>query len=498
MKKLILVFILVVSTIFFSSCEFRNIETADRIKPPNNNTPPISGRWKIEGYKKSNEDILNEKKVRELLNKEIIFHKKVAVIGNDLCLNPSYKIKNVDSSDYLLYQYKVKPEYLNIKSKKVQIVTLTSEEKFFYEFIKEDDDKIIIKIDGGFFYLTKISDELKEEDLEKYIKDCKKDGNNHLADKGDEGLKSGVLLGLRYRDNSQSKDEMEGWKYRTIWIASENKSLDRIYGMEDLFLPRKTGFWKVGVDKTDENSKESLYAYSINKEPVETESLQEIKEIAKNSVNTIVYIGNDYISLEYVEDFPAGKTGLETLPIDNMRSDNSIKISDITGENGKQIFYESATKEFSSDRNVESEYLDIKPNEESFGLARKNGHWIMKGRLNFLEGNKDVYKDFNIKIIPPKELVLYDELAVSWNAIKLKVPDAVDAFTSPNEDIALIFTPNKILTYAIEKGKLAKKPLRELELNDSETVVMAEWATGKYVDRWEKEFLKNNAFIIQE
>lgn len=498
MKKLFLVFILVISTIFFSSCEFRNIETADRIKPPDNNIPPISGRWKIEGYKKANEDVLNEKKVRELLNKEIIFHKKVAVIGNDLCLNPSYKIKNVDSADYLLYQYKVKPEYLNIKSKKVQIVTLTSEEKFFYEFIKEDDDKIIINIDGGFFYLTKISDELKEEDLEKYIKDCKKDGNNYLVDKGDEGLKSGVLLGLRYRDNNQSKDEMEGWKYRTIWIASENKSLDRIYGMEDLFLPRKTGFWKVGVDKIDENSKESLYAYSINKEPVETESLQEVKEIRKNSVNTIVYIGNDYISLEYVEDFPAGKTGLETLPIDNMQSDNSIKISDITGENGKQIFYESATKEFSSDRNVESEYLDIKPNEESFGLARKNGHWIMKGRLNFLEGNKDVYKDFNIKIIPPKELVLYDELAVSWNAIKLKVPDAVDAFTSPDEDIALIFTPNKILTYAIEKGKLAKKPLKELELNDSETVVMAEWATGKYVDRWEKEFLKNNAFIIQE
>ena len=498
MKKLFLVFILVISTIFFSSCEFRNIETADRIKPPDNNIPPISGRWKIEGYKKANEDVLNEKKVRELLNKEIIFHKKVAVIGNDLCLNPSYKIKNVDSADYLLYQYKVKPEYLNIKSKKVQIVTLTSEEKFFYEFIKEDDDKIIINIDGGFFYLTKISDELKEEDLEKYIKDCKKDDNNYLVDKGDEGLKSGVLLGLRYRDNNQSKDEMEGWKYRTIWIASENKSLDRIYGMEDLFLPRKTGFWKVGVDKIDENSKESLYAYSINKEPVETESLQEVKEIRKNSVNTIVYIGNDYISLEYVEDFPAGKTGLETLPIDNMQSDNSIKISDITGENGKQIFYESATKEFSSDRNVESEYLDIKPNEESFGLARKNGHWIMKGRLNFLEGNKDVYKDFNIKIIPPKELVLYDELAVSWNAIKLKVPDAVDAFTSPDEDIALIFTPNKILTYAIEKGKLAKKPLKELELNDSETVVMAEWATGKYVDRWEKEFLKNNAFIIQE
>lgn len=498
MKKLFLVFILVISTIFFSSCEFRNIDTADRIKPPDNNIPPISGRWKIERYKKANEDVLNEKKVRELLNKEIIFHKKVAVIGNDLCLNPSYKIKNVDSADYLLYQYKVKPEYLNIKSKKVQIVTLTSEEKFFYEFIKEDDDKIIINIDGGFFYLTKISDELKEEDLEKYIKDCKKDGNNYLVDKGDEGLKSGVLLGLRYRDNNQSKDEMEGWKYRTIWIASENKSLDRIYGMEDLFLPRKTGFWKVGVDKIDENSKESLYAYSINKEPVETESLQAVKEIRKNSVNTIVYIGNDYISLEYVEDFPAGKTGLETLPIDNMQSDNSIKISDITGENGKQIFYESATKELSSDRNMESEYLDIKPSEESFGLARKNGHWIMKGRLNFLEGNKDVYKDFNIKIIPPKELVLYDELAVSWNAIKLKVPDAVDAFTSPDEDIALIFTPNKILTYAIEKGKLAKKPLKELELNDSETVVMAEWATGKYVDRWEKEFLKNNAFIIQE
>ena len=52
MKKLCLIFIIVLLTILFSSCEFTNIETTERIKPPDNNTPPILGEWKIEKYKK--------------------------------------------------------------------------------------------------------------------------------------------------------------------------------------------------------------------------------------------------------------------------------------------------------------------------------------------------------------------------------------------------------------------------------------------------------------
>ncbi|MCG4584618.1 hypothetical protein L0P56_03845, partial [Anaerosalibacter bizertensis] len=123
---------------------------------------------------------------------------------------------------------------------------------------------------------------------------------------------------------------------------------------------------------------------------------------------------------------------------------------------------------------------------------------IMKGRINVLEEDRDLYKDFNIKIIPPKELVMYDELSVSWNEVKHRVPEALDVFTSPNEDIALILTHNNILIYTIDQGKLSKEYIRKIKLNDSEAVVMAEWATGKYIYTWEEEFLKNMASVVEE
>lgn len=500
MKKLCLIFIIVLLTILFSSCEFTNIETTERIKPPDNNTPPILGEWKIEKYKKSSENGLTDEEAKKFLDKKVLFHEKVVVIGDDVCLNPSYKINNVSTSDYLLYQYKVKPEYLGIESKNIRIITLTSEEKLFYEFIKEKDGEIIVNIDGVFFYLTKISDNLNEKELKEYVENEKAINYESLASGNSEILRTGILLGLRYYEESEQENRPGQWKYRTLWISSKNKTIGNIYETEDIFLPRKTGFWKVGMNRVniDNKLKDVLYAYPLSKEFPEMYKYEDIDEAKESIIKTINYLGNDYISLESFENFPKGKVRLNIFPIDNINSGNPVKISDIIGENGQKAFYESAAREFSSDYKSKNDYLDIKPQEDSFGLTRRNGHWIMKGRINVLEEDRDLYKDFNIKIIPPKELVMYDELSVSWNEVKHRVPEALDVFTSPNEDIALILTHNNILIYTIDQGKLSKEYIRKIKLNDSEAVVMAEWATGKYIYTWEEEFLKNMASVVEE
>jgi hypothetical protein len=37
----------------------------------------------------------------------------------------------------------------------------------------------------------------------------------------------------------------------------------------------------------------------------------------------------------------------------------------------------------------------------------------------------------------------------------------------------------------------------EIELREGEIVIMAEWATGFYVDNWEKAFLANDAQVAE-
>lgn len=512
MKKITLVCMIIVGVIILTSCNFNSIESAEKIAAPVNNLPPVSGKWVIDRFKSGAVSGTSDEQAKGLVGKESLFHEKVVVFGDDFCLEPSYKIKNVDTKDYLLYQYKVNPEYLGITSDKIQIITIASNDQFFHEFIKENDDEMIVNIDGVFYYMKKVSDNVNEDDINKYLKEGQF-AVVSAAIENTETLRSGILLGLRYYEEGKSEDVEGQWKYRTVWICSRNKNVDKLYETEDLFVPRKNGFWKVGVNRevTDEKVNDVIYtrpytqlattakisqANMDNKSKTENEvetTDEAPKENTGNSKKTILYVGNNYMSTEVTELSPKEKKVLKVLPIDGIDSAKPIKISDVVGDSGKSALEEGASRHFSNDLANRSNYISINPDEENFGLFRRNGHWVMKGRINFDDGEKNAYSDFDIKVMPPKAIVNYDEFPISWSAIKLRVPEAVDAYFSPNDDIVIIITNNNILVFTLENGELSKTPIGKTSLKNDEKVVMSEWATGKYIYIWEEEFLKSDA-----
>ena len=507
MKKFLIVIILVLSAFLLISCNIDDSEISDKIVAPNNTILPISGEWIIEDYKFGSISSMDEETAESYIGKEVLFHQKLVAIGDDYCLDPSFKIKNVNTSDYLIYQYKTNPEFLNIEQDEIQIVSVVSKEQFFNEFIKESEERVIVNIDGVFFYLNKVSEKVEDEKIaEHYYND---NAMFRMASiKEDDVLKSGILMGLKSLDLQSKEDNIEKWNYRTIWIGSYNREIDSIYEMEDIFLPRKTGFWRVGVnrEKIDNKINDYIIAYPQNKtmelkkQEIKNQEKQKENKIEKeNTIKNILYVGNDYISLEKIHYLNKGERVLEFYPIDYLNRGKPIKISDVSGQIGQEAFLEGANKEIQlEDGKYKDSSIDLKPNEENFGLFRRNGHWIFKGRFNFIEDTKYIYKDFNIKCIPPKEVVYYDELSIPWNAIKSKIPEAMDAFISPNEDIAIIITHNNILTYLIDEGKIADIPVSKIKLKPTEKVIMAEWAIGRYPVLWEEEFLRNQATPIKE
>ncbi|HSH36748.1 hypothetical protein [Schnuerera sp.] len=492
MKKILLSIILITSMIWIVSCDIDRTQLSDNIEAPKNINLPVSGQWRIEEYRMNTTSTMEEEKAESYLGMEILFHNEFISAGEDYFTKPSFRIKNVDAADYLVYNYKTTPDFLDIDTDKIEIVSVAAEQ-FLYEFIKISDEEIIVNIEGTFFYLNKISEEIQDKKLE-----TKQLTENVLLDTEEsleeDAIKTGILLGLKSLDLEAQNEDMEKWNYRTIFISSNNKEIVSIHEMEDILLPRKTGFWKVKVEREDNDGKlnDNIIAYPLNKTLDQENDLQIKKEEkTENTYKNILYVGNDYISIENIHYRNKGQRYLEFYPIDNITKVKPLMISDVLGEVGKEAFIEGANKEILREKEeYKNSLIDLKPNEESFGLFRRNGYWIFKGRINFVEDGIYRYENFNIKTIPPKEIVYYDELSISWNRIKSKVPEALDVFTSPNEDIAIILTHNNIFVHTLENDKINNVPVEIIELKPAEKIVMAEWAVGRYPKLWEEEFLK--------
>ena len=506
MRKILLISILTISLLLLTSCNIGEIEISDTIVAPKNESIPIYGKWIIEDYKAPSNDEEDEEIIKSYLGKEAIFHGDFVALGDDYCEEPIFKTKNVVASAYILYQYKTNPDFLNIDKDEIQIISIMSKDQFFYEFIKESEDRIIVNIEGIFFYLKLVSEELKDEDIaEFFYKEKTMFRMDSLTDS--QSTNSSLLIGLKSLDLDERYEKKEKWNYRTILIRSYDEEVVGLYEMEDIFLPRKTGFWKVNVhrEENDDKVNDKILAYPLKKnkdldrQDTDKTDKGEEKEVEENTLKNILYVGNDYISIEKVNYLNKGERLLELYLIDNIGKGNPIKISDVAGEAGQTSFLDEGNKVIlTEDNKYRYSSIDLRPNEESFGLFRRNGHWIYKGRVNFIQDGNYSYKNFNIRAIPSKEVVHYDELSIPWNAIKSRVPEAIDAFTSPAEDIAVVVTHNSMMIYPIDGGGIGYEPIAKIKLEAAEKIIMAEWAVGRYPVMWEEEFLRNEAIPIED
>lgn len=484
-KKILLVSIIILMVL--TSCTGNEFEPKDMIRKPEITISPIKGKWSIEGLIDEPYKSLDEK---EKINTKIeaLFHKEGVVLGEDFVVEPSYKIRNVNLEDYLFYNYKIDSDYLGIKEEEAEVITVLGQGQYFYEFIRYKEDKMFYYDNNQFIFLNRKVEEVSSEEINRYIsieKSIRRISNNKEIDT----LNSGFLLGIKtkYMDEESG---MENWDYKTIWIKSNNRTIGDVYKIDGLLVPRKKGFYLVDVKRKENDSNINDSIEVSSKAKSEEEFLEEDIGKESSTLKHIVYIGNDYVSTEEI-DLETKKKTLRVYPIDYLEDNKSMKISNFMGGNILDLFYQSAKDTIKVDTNHILE-------EESFGFERRNGHWVMRGRVNYKNQGEEYFKDFPIKANLPKELVYYDELIIPWNKIKARIPETIDAFTSPNEDIIIIVTRNNILLYPIVEDDISLNELGRIEIGNQETIVMAEWALGQNTALWEEEFLKNGAEKVKD
>ncbi len=491
-KKIIIIFLCVV---LISGCGVIEGGVKEQIVAPDNNMPPILGKWEISdiNYKAN----LNDVDVINKLGEFGLFHKNAVVIGSEYSSSPEFKIRRVKTRDYLIYKYNLNPVDLGLEDELIKVVTIYNEKKLFKEIIILDDNSAIIYHEETFYNMEKILDEVSEDEVKRYI-DVEESVQRSFTSSDSININSGLLLGLKVQ-KFDKKNEIPEWDYITYWINVNSKSSISIYELDRLLLPRRNGFWFIDSERIIENNVvfDELRASALLKIDDKQENNKDLEFDLRNKdgfetpkvpslLKNILFVGNDYISVENIDLNRNDRRTLQIYTIDNLEEKKPIKLSDLIGKDGKDLFKEAASS-------VIALADGIVLNEENVSVVRKNGYWTLKGRVNYKENNEELSKDFSIKAIPPKEMVSYDELSLPWDAIMLTIPDVVDVFSSPNGEFIVVLTTTDIVIYLLEEYDINKNPIASINLPSDASVIMSEWAVGKYSNIWQNTIIKSGA-----
>ena len=313
-------------------------------------------------------------------------------------------------------------------------------------------------------------------------------------------INSGLLFALK--DEKGKEKYGESSTYRTMWITcKETGELAVKSEGQDVLVPHGTGFWKISIEKhkTKTYNAEYLIANKANaKKPFIDIEERESTKIDKKQ--EIFFVGNNYICIsDYMHGYEVGAAhgmGLKNIFVKDIEKINSYNntledhsftsIKDIIPDNKIDTLIEKLNKE----KAPEGWFNPEMTNCNSWMIARESGKW--KANIVKIIQLASSMIDYTINENSydlPEQVTSHDDLLINFNEIKRQIPDAYDAISSPKKDLLVVFIPQKIMFFKFPQNEL-KNPDFELNIGKNESLIMCQWATGEYVDKWNEEISK--------
>ncbi|MFD0694575.1 hypothetical protein ACFQZT_10770 [Paenibacillus sp. GCM10027628] len=314
-------------------------------------------------------------------------------------------------------------------------------------------------------------------------------------------ISTALLIGLRTehesKDSKRTLSPLRYSTYRTMLIAPIRGKLQKTSEGSGILMPYKQNFWKIDslTNKTKTDEFHYLSAHLAD-QPVKEETFADNPNEELNHVETLVFAGNQYLSVAETEEswsgnapYQANRIWVRTLPqlkeghttqFYNKPADkNHVSIVDLYGTSISAVLGNLA----SSLRLPKDPLTEI--SGQSWTIQREPGRWVGKvaetTRNDSRSPDRYVLHDFPRDL--PDKVVNHDELCCSWNDIQSSWPNASDALTSPMNDMIVIFEGGKLKFYPYGQAP-NNDPQLTVDLQPGEQLVMAQWATDHYVQEW--------------
>ncbi len=299
-------------------------------------------------------------------------------------------------------------------------------------------------------------------------------------------FKSALLIGLR-SDHTGDSDHYPYSEYRTVLVAPDNGELKEISSSEGILMPYKMGFWEIDTEKKSHGGKEVqiLSAAPAGKQSSESKRLEQspgdvkskltsnIAQLDTLTMERLSFAGNRYVAVEQQVESRSGGAGARSYVwIKNIEQLAVNRTLAFTAASELNI---PLTDFFSADR-----IIGLSPRQ--WTLVRKPGRWTAQA---LVEGTNEMQLR-ELSAAPPEKVASFDRLSAPWEEIWERVPKATDAYSSPAGETVAVVT-NDTVAFYLNGSALADKPALTLKLKDAESIIMMQWATGSYVERWKNE-----------
>ncbi|SDO69312.1 hypothetical protein SAMN04487897_119101 [Paenibacillus sp. yr247] len=313
-------------------------------------------------------------------------------------------------------------------------------------------------------------------------------------------ISTALLIGLRTEHDPNSSEvgstlkPMRYSTYRTMLIAPVRGQLQKTSEGTGILMPYKQNFWKIDslVHKTKTDEFHYLSAHLAD-QPVKPEKFPDQADVQLNHVETLLFAGNQYVSIAESEQawrgnapYQADRIWVRTLPqlkeghtvqfYNKPLDKNHVSINDLYGTNISSVL----TRVSNGPTAMLGEITG-----QSWTVQREPGRWVGKvaetPRVGAKTPDSYVLHDFPLEL--PDKVVNHDDLCCSWSGIQSSWPQATDTLTSPMNDMIVIFEDGKLKFYPYGQAP-GNTPQLVLDLQPGEQLVMAQWATDHYVQEW--------------
>jgi len=293
---------------------------------------------------------------------------------------------------------------------------------------------------------------------------------------------SAVVIGLR-------KDDAKGARssYRTIVVAPENKQLIVIGSGEGIWMPHKQNFWQIEALEDPLGKGDQTLVATNKGSKTETRESAEIRNDKNASklrrTEKLLFAGDSYVTV------------LQTTNVDE--KGGSVKRSEVftnllpTLASANRAANANALEEENVTLNEALGTGDPLFDVERWAIVRESNAWVAKeapsSSKSYSAGDETSWPTLSVRL-ENTNVVKDKPLAISWEEAKRLDPEAVDAYTSQDGDVAVLVSNERIQLVPYRLPESERKSVT-IDKAPNESVVMVQWAIQEqYVENWKRMF----------